>query len=75
MIRLALAGGSDERPPRNRRRKAQIIRFPIERRIRPDQEPANEHPAGTDDSRGVVPETPTTAEVLSQHWPRVFPGL
>jgi hypothetical protein len=35
VARLALAGGSDDRPPTDEPRTAQIIRFPIERRRRP----------------------------------------
>jgi hypothetical protein len=33
VARLALAGGSDDRPPTDEPRTAQIIRFPIERRM------------------------------------------
>lgn len=33
VARLALAGGSDDRPPTDEPRTAQIIRFPIERRV------------------------------------------
>jgi hypothetical protein len=39
MIRLALAGGSDERPPHDEPRNAQIIRFPIERRMQSQGKP------------------------------------
>ena len=78
MIRLALAGGSDERPPHDEPRVAEIIRFPIERCVRSPQTPSapvDRSPAVEDDGDDVIHPSAAAIETSSQHWPRVFPGL
>lgn len=68
MIRLALAGGFDERPPEGGRRSGQVIRFPIELRVaRPADRRAPTEAA--DAAPAAAASSPP------QTWPRVFPGL
>ena len=72
MIRLALAGGSDERPPHDEPRNAQIIRFPIERRVQSQGKPPIDR--SPDDGRHGVQRPPRIGESSCQQWPRIFRG-
>jgi hypothetical protein len=78
MIRLALAGGSDGRPPNDKPRKAQIIRFPRGRRIPSQDEPSmptvDRSPPVQGDRDTLIPSA-SPGERSSGAWPRVFPGL
>ena len=75
MIRLALAGGSDGRPPREPR-TGQIIRFPVERLERSKREPppGGSHPDKDNDHAVIQPPT-ARSDGPPPRWPRVFPGL